>query len=107
MIAEAACHSDGGKDSAAFAFAIDDGELQIFSGDRFVGPAGHVRLAVKQSLTNITPVGTSRVVQCRVLVAQQFGLKGRLSNTKIHESISINLLFTIIRFHFLANFKHA
>ena len=69
VIAEAARHSDGGQHSTAFAFAVDDGELQVVGRDRFVGPARHVRLTVEQSLTNVSTIGTSRVVQSRVFVA--------------------------------------
>ena len=70
MIPEAARYTDSGQHSAAFALAVDDGELQIFSSNRLIGPAGHMRLAVEQSLTDITPIGTPGVVQCRILVTQ-------------------------------------
>lgn len=82
MVAKATRHSDGGQDSAAFAFAINNRELEVFGCDRLVSPAGHVRLAVEEPLANVTSIGTTGEVQRRVLAAQQLRLEGgQLANS--------------------------
>lgn len=82
MVAKATRHSDGGQDSAAFAFAINNRELEVFGCDRLVSPAGHVRLTVEEPLANVTSIGTTGKVQRRVLAAQQLRLEGgQLANS--------------------------